>query len=238
MARQAAQILELQGEVTKAQVTCDRSAQRQTEANAQLTRQDSTVSRYAATNTQLQDQLQEAQTTAASQHHRIAHLQSELAESSHHQLRSEKQCARLEAETQQQQQLAAERASEAQKLQAQLDESAAAVASATAAEKRLQGQLQVQLEEHCQQKKQYEEELEGLRAFASTSASKQESLQAEVPLSRPCQVCTSTYHGTYMHVVLPWCKLNLARCLAETCLLTSHQSLQAATAPPFDLLTK
>ena len=185
--------------MTKAQVSCDRSALRQTEANAQLTRQDSTVSRYAATNNHLQDQLQEAQITAASQHNKIAQLESELADSKQKQLRTQKQCDGLEAEAEQQKELAAKQSTETQKLQAKLDESTAAVASAAAAEERLQGQLQVQLLQQHQQKKHYEEELEGLRASAGISANKQESLQAKVPFLNLSKSGLSKTHACRPH---------------------------------------
>ena len=195
VARQAAQILELQGELTKVQVSFDRSAQRQTETNAQLTRQESTTSRYAASNSLLQEQVEEAQITAASQENRIKQLDSQLSGSNKSLTEARQCCAQLGDEAQQHKELAVKHTSEMEKLQTQLDESTSAASSAAALEEKLQQQLHAQQEEQSLMQRQSEETIELLQVSVSAKTSEHQSLQAEVYSFFPKTRISSLMHN-------------------------------------------
>ncbi len=184
VARQAAQILELQGELTKIQVSFDKSSQRQTETKAQLTRQESTASRHVANSAQLQQQLTEAKITAASQENRIGQLQTSLADSNSSLSNAKQRNSQLEEDLKLSQGLSAKHEVETARLKSQLSDEAdmAATESAcrAAAEADLRRQLKGQQAEHNQHMIALEQELQGLKASAAVSRKQEQALQEEV----------------------------------------------------------
>ena len=184
VARQAAQILELQGELTKVQVSHDKSAQRQTETNAQLTRQESTASRFAASNSHLQEQLADAQITAASQENRISQLFSSLTDSNASMADAKQRSSQLEEELAVSRELSAEQKAEVGELKAQLSEQAAKAAAESAsraeADAGLHAQLKAESAKHKEDQGAWQEEVNGLQALAANAQKQKESLQTEV----------------------------------------------------------
>ncbi|DBA83128.1 TPA: hypothetical protein ACH3X2_006652 [Trebouxia sp. C0005] len=186
VARQAAQILELQGELTKVQVSYDKSAQRQTETNAQLTRQESTASRFAASNAQLQEQLAEAQITAASQENRIGQLRSSLSNSNASMVDAKQRNSQLEEELAVSCELSAEQKAEVAKLEAQLkeqgDKAAAESASRSEALAGVRAQLQAESAKQKEDQNALQQEVKRLQALAAKAQEQKESLQTEVQM--------------------------------------------------------
>ncbi|DBA73984.1 TPA: hypothetical protein ACH3X1_010811 [Trebouxia sp. C0004] len=184
VARQAAQILELQGELTKVQVSYDRSAQCQTETNVQLTRQESTASRFAASNAHLQEQLAEAQIVAASQEDRISQLRSSLTNSYASMADAKKRNSQLEEELADGRELSAEQKAEVAKLKTQLSEQAdkAAAESASRAEAKagVCAQLKAESAKHQEDQIALQQEMKRLQALAANAEEQKESLQTEV----------------------------------------------------------
>lgn len=186
VARQAAQILELQGELTKVQVSYDRSAQRQTETNTQLTHQESTASRFAASSPHLQKQLAEAQITAASQESRISQLSSSLADSNASMTDAKQRNSQVEEELAVNRELSAEQKAEVAKLKAQLseqgDKAAAESASRAEAEAGMRAQLKAEGVKHTEDHSAWQEEVKGLQALATNAQEQKDSLQTEVQM--------------------------------------------------------
>ena len=227
VARQAAQILELQGELTKVQVIYDRSAQRQTETSAQLTRQESTASRHATNNLQLQEQVAEAQITAASQDNRISQLQAELVDSNSSLVEAQQQSSQLKEELTQAQGLSAQLQSASSKLQMHSDEQSTAAASRAAAEADLRAKLEAQQAAQIASGNKFEQELKSLHKLAAAAQKQEDNLHAEVQCLPVCysalSCASSRFHVVYAH---KGHRRNRTNCCATMLYTASFESSQ------------